>query len=69
MPRRHVNQKHTPLTRGAVSSCDQKNRYRNENDAKKAAELSELRDTSLELAVYQCPYCRFWHLTRRQTGS
>jgi hypothetical protein len=66
MPRRHTNKKHAPLPSGAVSTCDQKKRYRNQDDAQKAAELSELRDLSLELTVYQCPYCRFWHLTRKQ---
>ena len=42
-----------------------KRKYRNEKEALKAAEFQMLQDMSLELSVYKCDLCKYWHLTRR----
>lgn len=65
MPRRNKPQKHRPFT--FYTSCQVKNRYKNENEALKAAEFQMLQDMRLELSVYKCDVCRFWHLTRQKS--
>lgn len=46
-----------------------KRRYRNEKDAGDAAEFQMLQDMSLELSVYKCDLCKYWHLTRSITNK
>jgi len=46
-----------------VSGCGEKMRYKTKKLADDAARLGELRDFSLQLDTYQCPWCHAWHLT------
>jgi rubrerythrin len=46
-------------------SCQAKRRYKSEKEALKIADLQMLQNMSLELAVYKCDICGFWHLTRK----
>jgi len=62
MPRRNKSQKNNPFI--SYESCHNKRRYINEKDAQKIAELQMLENMSLELSVYKCDACKFWHLTR-----
>ena len=65
MPRRHTSTNHTPLPSwSGVASCQAKRKFPNKLAAERAAELKNLEDSTLNLAVYQCDYCRKWHLTR-----
>lgn len=63
MPRR--NPKKLQLRRPIIIGCGAKRRFRNEKEARAAADLQELRDMQLHLSVYQCHECRKWHLTRQ----
>lgn len=64
MPRRNKPIQHKPYIH--TMSCQEKRRYRSEDEAKKVAEIQMLRDMNLELSVYKCPECLGWHLTRRK---
>lgn len=43
--------------------CNKKN-YKNETEAQRMAELQMLENMSLELSVYKCNLCKYWHLTK-----
>lgn len=65
MPRRN----HTPkLARRPIPlrSCKEKRTYRSEADAAKAADLQMLMSPSVELSVYHCHDCKYWHLTSKK---
>jgi hypothetical protein len=62
MPRRTSLQKHTPFQ--APKTCSDKRRFKNEAEAIKAAEFQMLTNMQLELRIYKCHQCQFWHLTR-----
>lgn len=46
-----------------------KRRYKNEKDAQNAAEFQMLENMTLELSVYKCDLCIYWHLTRVENES
>jgi hypothetical protein len=63
MPRRNNIEKHR---RFVISMpCQDKRRYKNEKEALKIADLQMLENMSLELSIYKCDTCDFWHLTRK----
>ncbi len=73
MPRRNRNAsrskskattRRSRLNSSQVTSCRQKNSYRTQAEAERAAEIQMLSNMSLELDVYHCPVCQQWHLTR-----
>ena len=64
MPRKHKPTPHVPFT--AIQSCQTKRQFKNEPDATKAAELQMLMHLDLELSVYLCDQCKYWHLTRQK---
>ena len=43
--------------------CTAKRSFRSELDAQVALEIASLRDMSLSLRYYKCPYCGQWHLS------
>ncbi len=63
MPRANKTIKHKPYT--LLFSCKNKRPYKNEKDAQNIAEIQMLENINLELAVYKCSECNFWHLTRQ----
>jgi hypothetical protein len=63
MPRRTNVEVHKPFI--FYQSCQDKHKYKNEKEALAAAEMQMLRNMSLELSVYKCNDCRYWHLTRQ----
>ena len=65
MPRRNQTNKHQPFV--LHKSCNTKRCYPNRIEAQKIAELQMLENISLELSVYKCDECRFWHLTRNSS--
>ena len=46
------------------SECERKQRYASEADARATAD-HQARSTGKELKVYECPWCRGWHLSSR----
>ena len=46
------------------SECEKKKRYDSEADARSTAG-HQARTTGRELSVYECPWCRGWHLSSR----
>lgn len=40
-----------------------KKSYKTEDEAKKTAEIQMLVNQGLELKVYKCDLCNYWHLT------
>ncbi len=62
MPRKNKTIKHHSLPTEKFL-CDKK-RYKNEKDALDAAKNQTLEKMSLELSVYKCDLCGYWHLTR-----
>ena len=46
------------------SECEKKKRYVSEADARMTAD-HQARTTGRELSVYECPWCRGWHLSSR----
>jgi hypothetical protein len=67
MPRRQKPIKHLPFQPNM--SCEQKRRFKSENEALKALELAELMDVHVTLYTYQCPYCQGWHLSSKKTSN
>lgn len=63
MPRRNKTLSHKPFL--FYKSCLNKKNYKNEKDALAAAEIQMLKNMSLELSVYKCNDCKYWHLTRQ----
>lgn len=53
--------KRTPIAR-PITYCTKRN-FKNQHDAQKAAEFHMLENMQLELSVYQCDMCQYWHLT------
>jgi len=62
MPRKNKSIKHQPFSFSNLF-CTKK-KYRNEKEALDAAEFQMLQYMNLELSVYKCDMCRYWHLTR-----
>lgn len=62
MPRKNNTVKHQsyPIDRMV---CD-KRRFKNEKEAGEAAEFQMLKNMTIELFVYKCDRCNYWHLTR-----
>lgn len=50
-------------------ACREKRRFHTEKTAKEAADIQTLQHINLELDVYQCNYCRGWHLTRKKLST
>ena len=46
------------------SECGKKQRYASETEARATAD-HQARTTGTELSVYECPWCRGWHLSSR----
>jgi hypothetical protein len=46
------------------SQCGKKQRYETEADARATAD-HQARTSGRELKVYECPWCRGWHLSSR----
>ena len=44
--------------------CQRKKRYATEAEARATAD-HQARTTGTELSVYECPWCRGWHLSSR----
>ncbi len=65
MPRKNRQIKHIPLR--IVNNCDKKRKFKDEKKALEAAEYQMLINPGLEIGVYQCPMCRMWHLTRKNS--
>jgi hypothetical protein len=62
MPRKNKTIQHRPYLMNQLF-CSKRN-YKNEKEAQNAAELQMLKDMNLELSVYKCNLCKYWHLTR-----
>ncbi len=43
--------------------CEGKNQYTSQDEAQRAADFHMLENMNIELTVYECPVCRFWHMT------
>lgn len=67
MPRKNKTIKHQPYPIDRLFCV--KRRYRNEKEAQQAAEFQMLKDMNLELSVYQCNLCKYWHLTRNHVNK
>lgn len=65
MPRRNNTQKSSPRPIN-LRSCISKRAFRNEKDALDAAERQMLIASPIELEVYRCDHCRYWHLTSKK---
>ncbi len=63
MPRKNKIAKHQRLSINKFD-CNKK-RYQNARQAQDAAELQMLEDMNLNLSVYKCNLCQYWHLTRQ----
>ena len=46
-----------------ILPCEGKNRYKTEAEARDAADFHMLENMNVELAVYQCSICGYWHMT------
>lgn len=62
MSRKNKIIKHQPFS--ADKFVCTKRRYRNEKQAQKAAELQMLENMNINLSIYKCDLCGYWHLTR-----
>ncbi len=45
--------------------CEAKRAFPTEKQAREAADYQMLQYMTLSLAVYKCPTCGYWHLTRQ----
>ena len=61
MPRQNNINKH--IRRVYQKSCNSKRCYKNEKEAKATADYQMLIHQNIELAVYKCNECIYWHLT------
>lgn len=62
MPRKNRSIKHQPFSSNDLFCT--KRKFRNEKEAQEAAEFQMLQDMNLELSIYKCDMCIYWHLTR-----
>lgn len=67
MPRKNKTVKHQLYSIDRLFCV--KRRYRNEKEAQQVAEFQMLKDMNLELLVYQCNLCKYWHLTRNHVNN
>jgi len=44
-------------------TCEGKRFFKTEAEALDAADFRMLENMSVSIGVYQCPTCRYWHLT------
>jgi len=44
-------------------TCEGKRFFKTEEEALEAADIRMLENMSVSIGVYQCPTCRYWHLT------
>lgn len=49
--------------------CEGKNQYSSEKEAQGAADYHMLENMNVELEVYQCNVCSYWHMTRKDTSQ
>ena len=49
--------------------CEGKNHYNSEKEAQDAAEFHMLEDMNIHLAVYECNYCGYWHMTSHDDSN
>lgn len=64
MSRKNKTIRHQPSSNRII--CN-KRCYRNEKEAQNAAEFQMLENMSLELSIYRCNLCRYWHLTKKNS--
>jgi hypothetical protein len=50
------------------SECGRKKRYPSEAEARATAD-HQARASGRELSVYECPWCRGWHLSSQRAAS
>jgi hypothetical protein len=62
MPRINRIVKHQPLIISKFA-CNKK-RYQNARQAQDAAEFQMLENMNVNLSIYKCDLCSYWHLTR-----
>jgi hypothetical protein len=62
MPRKSYPTKHKRINYSLIS-CGSKRKYKNQNEAENIAEIQMLINQNIELGVYKCEYCNYWHLT------
>ena len=62
MPRKNRVVKHQPLSIDKYD-CDKK-RYQNDRQAQDAAGLQMLENMNINLSIYKCDLCGYWHLTK-----
>jgi len=67
MPRKNKSTHHQRFS-GSIFQCTKK-KYKNEKEAQDAADFQMLENMSLELSVYKCDVCKYWHLTRNVDKS
>ena len=67
MPRRISNK--APKRYVTALGCGAKRRFKNEKEARQAADTQELQDMQLTLFVYHCEFGDHWHLTRQSTKN
>jgi len=67
MPRKNNNSIHRPYSTSGLFCV--KKRFKTEKEAQDAAEFQMLEHMSLELSVYKCESCKYWHLTRNVKDS
>lgn len=44
-------------------TCENKRFFKTEVEALEAADFRMLENMNVDIGVYQCPTCRYWHLT------
>lgn len=62
MPRKNRIIKHNRLQVDKFT-CN-KRHYNSSDEAQAAAELQMLQKMNLQLGIYKCDLCNYWHLTR-----
>ncbi len=67
MPRRIKKTNHPRYS--LKINCEDKKRYKTQDLAKKAAEFCMLDNMNLNLSVYKCSDCGYWHLTKKRRGD
>jgi hypothetical protein len=62
VPRRNKIVKHQLFSKDSLV-CN-KRRFRGEKEAEEAAEFQMLENMNINLSIYKCDLCGYWHLTR-----